>query len=211
MLPETILDIHSLLSFFVVLFCTFLWIRSRRPSDLPPGPNPLPILGNIFSLKIAGGDLRKVCEKYSAKCGPIFSLSLGSHWVIFVNGLEAQREVFVTKSEYFFLIDQKCSSSPISKPTKVSFFHVYSFFYINVCIDQMKSVNNVIERANNLWIFYNCKSLQNHEVGETCYKKQTILKLSLDFFHNKNRGKTTRFSIHFSNCSYIVLKISWAS
>ena len=85
----------------LLIFCiiAFLWIRSRRPSDLPPGPVPLPVLGNL--LYLLTGDLRKVSESLRKKYGSLFSLSLGPHWVIFVNGIDTLKDVFVKKEAYF--------------------------------------------------------------------------------------------------------------
>ena len=88
--------IPLLLIFFIF---TFLWIRSRRPPDLPPGPVPLPVLGNLLYLLV--GDLRKVSESLRKKYGSLFSLSLGPHWVIFVNGIDTLKDVFVKKEAYF--------------------------------------------------------------------------------------------------------------
>ena len=88
--------IPVLLIFFII---AFLWNRSRRPSDLPPGPVPLPVLGNL--LYLLAGDLRKVSESLRKKYGSLFSLSLGPHWVIFVNGIDTLKDVFVKKEAYF--------------------------------------------------------------------------------------------------------------
>ena len=88
--------IPVLLIFFII---SFLWNRSRRPSDLPPGPVPLPVLGNL--LYLLAGDLRKVSESLRKKYGSLFSLSLGPHWVIFVNGIDTLKDVFVKKEAYF--------------------------------------------------------------------------------------------------------------
>jgi len=86
--------IPVLLIFFII---AFLWIRSRRPSDLrtPPGPVPLPVLGNL--LYLSAGDLRRLSESLRKKYGSLFSLSLGPHWMIFVNGIDTLKDVFVKK------------------------------------------------------------------------------------------------------------------
>ena len=119
--------IPLLLIFFII---AFLWIRSRRPSDLPPGPVPLPVLGNI--LYLVAGDLRKVSESVRKKYGSLFSLSLGPHWVIFVNGIDTLKDV-LWKRRLTFLTDQMFTSSHTSKQGKVwliSFLSTFAPFYI---------------------------------------------------------------------------------
>lgn len=81
--------------------CTFiallLWIRWRRPSDYPPGPTPLPIIGNFHH--IIKADVFNVMRKLRKDYGDIFSLSLGKQWVTVINGKDNLREIFVRRGE----------------------------------------------------------------------------------------------------------------
>ncbi|CAC5412582.1 CYP2J [Mytilus coruscus] len=77
----------------------FLWKRSRRPSDLPPGPTPLPLIGNL--LCIFGGDLLTITRKLSQKYGRIYSLSLGPYWAVFINDTRSLHEAFVKHADIF--------------------------------------------------------------------------------------------------------------
>jgi hypothetical protein len=96
---EIPLDIGTILIGLVFILVTLLWIRSRRPADLPPGPRTLPIIGNLKTL--LEGDLLTVANLQRKKNGPMFSLSIGPHWVIFVNGYDALKEVFVKHGDVF--------------------------------------------------------------------------------------------------------------
>ena len=81
----------------VIIFEILIWIRSRRPSDLPPGPTTLPIVGNLHNLDSQNflQNIRDLRKKY----GDIISLSLGNFWVIFINGSENLRELLVKRGD----------------------------------------------------------------------------------------------------------------
>jgi cytochrome P450 len=72
-------------------------MRSKRPADYPPGPTPLPLIGNIPSL--LGGDLLKVTTELRKQYGNLFSLSLGPYWIVFVNGHDLLKEAFVKHAD----------------------------------------------------------------------------------------------------------------
>ncbi|XP_041727439.1 cytochrome P450 2B5-like [Coregonus clupeaformis] len=85
-----------LLLFFLLLF---FFIRVRRPKNVPPGPRPLPILGNLLQLDPVNPlkDLERLKRRY----GNVFSLYIGSRPVVVLNGLEAVREALVTRTAEF--------------------------------------------------------------------------------------------------------------
>lgn len=87
-----------LIAFLVVIITLFLF-QSRRPHGSPPGPIMLPLLGNLPIL--LQGNLIEISEKLKATYGSIFSLSLGGKWVVFINGNEYLREVFVKNADFF--------------------------------------------------------------------------------------------------------------
>ena len=68
-------------------------------SNLPPGPFPLPIIGNAHKLAADSRhvDLMKMEKQY----GSVFRLYLGSQLVVVVSGGTALKEVLVTKSAEF--------------------------------------------------------------------------------------------------------------
>ncbi|CAI9599384.1 unnamed protein product, partial [Staurois parvus] len=74
---------------------SLLWRRGK----LPPGPTPLPILGNI--LQLGGGDIVAHLAKMREKYGDMFTIYLGSRPVVVVNGYNAVKEVYVDRADDF--------------------------------------------------------------------------------------------------------------
>uniref|UniRef100_A0AAZ3RE19 Uncharacterized protein n=1 Tax=Oncorhynchus tshawytscha TaxID=74940 RepID=A0AAZ3RE19_ONCTS len=83
-----------LLWLFILLL--FFFIRVRRPKNFPPGPRPLPILGNLLQLDPVNPlkDLEGLKRRY----GNVFSLYIGSRPAVVLNGLEVVREALVTRA-----------------------------------------------------------------------------------------------------------------
>ncbi|XP_077337485.1 cytochrome P450 2G1-like [Lithobates pipiens] len=74
---------------------SLLWKRGK----LPPGPTPLPLLGNI--LQLHGGDIVTLLGKMREKYGDVFTIYLGSRPVVVVNGYNAVKEVYVDRADDF--------------------------------------------------------------------------------------------------------------
>ena len=89
---------YNLATVLVLLLSIILWVRSRRPIGYPPGPPPLPVIGNLHN--IAKGPVLETFRELRTKYGDIFSLSLGQYWVIAVNGTENLRELLVKNGEH---------------------------------------------------------------------------------------------------------------
>ncbi|XP_022355274.1 cytochrome P450 2C21 isoform X3 [Enhydra lutris kenyoni] len=77
----------------------FLWNCNRARGKLPPGPTPLPIIGNILQIntKNVGKSLRKATESY----GPVFTLYFGMKPTVVLYGHEAVKEALIDRSEEF--------------------------------------------------------------------------------------------------------------
>ncbi|XP_075179673.1 cytochrome P450 2B1-like [Anomaloglossus baeobatrachus] len=73
--------------------------RFWRKGNLPPGPTPLPILGNC--LQLSKGDIVKSLLKLKEKYGEVFTVYLGSRPVIVVTGYKAVKEVLVDRGDDF--------------------------------------------------------------------------------------------------------------
>jgi len=82
---------------FISIILIILWKRSRRPVNYPPGPPTIPIIGNIHN--IATVDFLQKMRDLRKKYGDVFSLSIGSYWVIVVNGSTNLRELLVRRCE----------------------------------------------------------------------------------------------------------------
>ena len=64
----------------------------------PPGPFPLPIIGNLH---LIGEQPHVLFAEFSKKYGEVFSVSFGMHRVVIVSGIESAREALVQKSNIF--------------------------------------------------------------------------------------------------------------
>uniref|UniRef100_A0A3B4DLU6 Cytochrome P450, family 2, subfamily AD, polypeptide 2 n=1 Tax=Pygocentrus nattereri TaxID=42514 RepID=A0A3B4DLU6_PYGNA len=71
-------------------------IRNKNPSNFPPGPRPLPFVGNIFT----GLDFRTI-DKLAEEYGEIFSLRWGSEKMVFISGYKMVKEALVTQLDSF--------------------------------------------------------------------------------------------------------------
>lgn len=82
--------------FLIVITSKFIFHTRRRTfKNLPPGPQCLPIIGNLHQLK---QPLHRTFHTLSQKHGNIFSLWFGSRLVVVVSSLTAARECF-TKND----------------------------------------------------------------------------------------------------------------
>ncbi|XP_048194611.1 cytochrome P450 2C3-like isoform X2 [Perognathus longimembris pacificus] len=81
------------------LILVSLWNRSYVKGKLPPGPTPLPIVGNILQLKdkIFFKSLREFSKVY----GSVFTLYLGMKPTVVLYGFEAVKEALIDHGEEF--------------------------------------------------------------------------------------------------------------
>ncbi|XP_061668847.1 cytochrome P450 2K1-like [Syngnathoides biaculeatus] len=74
-------------------------LSSDETANEPPGPRPLPVLGNLLQL-----DLKrpyKTLVEMSKKYGPVFTVYLGSKKVVVLAGYKAVKEALVNHAEEF--------------------------------------------------------------------------------------------------------------
>ncbi|XP_069094783.1 cytochrome P450 2G1-like isoform X2 [Pleurodeles waltl] len=88
-----------LLNCFFCLLCFSFWKLYFGRGHLPPGPIPLPILGNLHQLKTSSmvESLKALSEKY----GPVYSLHLGLRRVVILWGYDAVKEALVDHGDDF--------------------------------------------------------------------------------------------------------------
>ncbi|XP_043846430.1 cytochrome P450 2A13-like [Dromiciops gliroides] len=82
-----------------VLVVLSVWRQRKVRSRLPPGPTPLPFIGNYLRLNTEQmyDSLMKIGEKY----GSVFTVHLGPRIVIVLTGYEAVKEALVDQAEEF--------------------------------------------------------------------------------------------------------------
>ncbi|KAM6962803.1 cytochrome P450 2J2-like [Aplochiton taeniatus] len=90
------MDITAWLVFLSVFLLVADMVRNRAPPNFPPGPQPLPFVGNIFT----GVDF-KTMEKLTEEYGPVFSLRRGNARIVFVSGFKMVKEALVTQLDSF--------------------------------------------------------------------------------------------------------------
>ncbi|KAM9701565.1 cytochrome P450 2C18-like isoform 3-T3 [Dama dama] len=76
-----------------------LWKQSSGRGKLPPGPTPLPILGNILQLDVK--DISKSLNNLSKVYGPVFTLYFGMKPMVVLHGYEAVKEALIDLGEEF--------------------------------------------------------------------------------------------------------------
>ncbi|XP_071394511.1 cytochrome P450 2F2-like [Centroberyx affinis] len=86
------------LLWLAICLLVFLF-RTRRAKNFPPGPQSVPIFGNLLQLNLENpiGDL----ERLSVRYGKVFSLYFGGRPAVILNGTKAMREALVTKATDF--------------------------------------------------------------------------------------------------------------
>uniref|UniRef100_A0A8C6W408 Cytochrome P450 n=1 Tax=Nannospalax galili TaxID=1026970 RepID=A0A8C6W408_NANGA len=93
------LSVLLLLSLLLGLLSLLIRGHSKACGHLPPGPRPLPILGNLLQMDRRGllNSFLRLREKY----GDVFTVYLGPRPVVMLCGTEAIREALVDQAEAF--------------------------------------------------------------------------------------------------------------
>uniref|UniRef100_A0A6J0SHH0 Cytochrome P450 2C19-like n=1 Tax=Pogona vitticeps TaxID=103695 RepID=A0A6J0SHH0_9SAUR len=88
----------------VLIICLTLlvaWNKSaaKKKKNLPPGPTPLPFIGNL--LQLSAKNVTENLGKMSKKYGPIFTVYFGSDQVVVLYGYNTVKKVLVDNSDDF--------------------------------------------------------------------------------------------------------------
>ncbi|XP_075116659.1 cytochrome P450 2G1-like [Leptodactylus fuscus] len=85
----------GILSWFI--YSTWNAIYRRR--NLPPGPTPLPIFGNV--LHIRRGEMVKSLVEFSKKYGSVYTVYFGHYPVVVLCGYDTVKEALIDRAEDF--------------------------------------------------------------------------------------------------------------
>ncbi|XP_053328557.1 cytochrome P450 2B11-like [Spea bombifrons] len=89
-----------LLAFGVTcLFCLLTWMKNRKWTGMPPGPTPLPLIGNLLQLNI--WELPESFSKLSQTYGSTFTVYLGNRPAIILHGYDAVKEALIDNADAF--------------------------------------------------------------------------------------------------------------
>ncbi|XP_040847769.1 cytochrome P450 2C3-like isoform X1 [Ochotona curzoniae] len=76
-----------------------LWRQSHGKRKLPPGPTPLPIVGNLLQLN--NKNISKSLSRLAKEYGPVFTLYFGMKPTVVLYGYEAVKEALMDRGEEF--------------------------------------------------------------------------------------------------------------
>ncbi|CAM5129254.1 unnamed protein product [Natator depressus] len=98
------MDPLGAISLFLVicLSCLLLlstWRQLQGRGEMPPGPIPLPLLGNLLQVDLS--NMRKSLMKLSERYGPVYTLHLGPRRVVVLCGYQAVKEALLDQAEDF--------------------------------------------------------------------------------------------------------------
>nr|AMZ03397.1 cytochrome P450 CYP71AT85 [Plectranthus barbatus] len=94
--------IFLFMSLFLPITLIYFFHKTRKSikTNVPPGPTPLPLIGNLHQLATAG-ELHVYLWKLSKKYGPIIHMKLGSTPLIVVSTARLAKEVLKTQDLAF--------------------------------------------------------------------------------------------------------------
>ncbi|OCT68030.1 hypothetical protein XELAEV_18039326mg [Xenopus laevis] len=87
----------SLLISCILIYST--WNKMYRKRNLPPGPTPIPLFGNVLQIK--RGEMVKSLIEYGKKYGDTYTLYFGPSPVIILCSYRATKEALIDQAEDF--------------------------------------------------------------------------------------------------------------
>ncbi|XP_044521696.1 cytochrome P450 2C23-like isoform X1 [Gracilinanus agilis] len=81
------------------LFFQLIWNKGYKARRLPPGPIPLPILGNM--LQMDSKDIFTFFDKMAKKYGPVYTVYMGLQRFVVLHGYEAIKEALIDQGDDF--------------------------------------------------------------------------------------------------------------
>ncbi|XP_063287257.1 cytochrome P450 2G1-like [Pelobates fuscus] len=75
------------------------WDKMYRKTNLPPGPTPFPVIGNLLQIK--RGEMVKSLMMIGAQYGPVYTLYFGPRPVVILCGYQAIKEALIDQGDEF--------------------------------------------------------------------------------------------------------------
>ncbi|KAM4019976.1 cytochrome P450 2G1-like isoform 1-T2 [Anomaloglossus baeobatrachus] len=91
--------VSFLLAFIISSFIYSTWNSIYRGRNLPPGPTPLPIIGNALHIK--RGEMVKSLMELRDKYGSIYTVYFGHYPIVVLCGYDTVKEALIDRAEDF--------------------------------------------------------------------------------------------------------------
>ncbi|KAJ6663658.1 hypothetical protein lerEdw1_009737 [Lerista edwardsae] len=120
------MELPGTATLLLVALLTWLLVTAARRTlsskgKLPPGPTPLPLIGNFLQIK--SSETLKSLLKLREKYGPVFTVYFGNRPIVILCGHDAVKEALIDKAEEF--------SGRKTMPTVERNFHGYGVVFAN--------------------------------------------------------------------------------
>ncbi|EDL94270.1 rCG57796, isoform CRA_b [Rattus norvegicus] len=76
-----------------------VWTKLRTRGRLPPGPTPLPIIGNLLQLNLK--DIPASLSKLAKEYGPVYTLYFGTSPTVVLHGYDVVKEALLQQGDEF--------------------------------------------------------------------------------------------------------------
>uniref|UniRef100_A0A8C5R4M3 unspecific monooxygenase n=1 Tax=Leptobrachium leishanense TaxID=445787 RepID=A0A8C5R4M3_9ANUR len=83
----------------VFILATIVRTRRQETARLPPGPTPLPILGNL--LQFSGKEVFKTFIKFAEKYGSVYTIYMGMERVVVLCGYDTVKSALIERGDVF--------------------------------------------------------------------------------------------------------------
>ncbi|XP_073454691.1 cytochrome P450 2C23-like [Aquarana catesbeiana] len=98
------MELTGLLTAVLILLscCYFIfstWKTMYRKRGLPPGPTPLPLIGNLLNMRM--GSMANSFVKLYEQYGSVYTLYFGLNPIIVICGYEAVKEALINQNDEF--------------------------------------------------------------------------------------------------------------